>query len=487
MKNLYLLVLIPLLLPGCKPPAQVGTPTPTPPPVSSGPVWHVAGDGDDKNDGRTEATAFRSLAKAAAVVQPGDTVLIGNGIYTDKDNPGQQSLVTLATSGKPDAWITWRARPGHQPELRPWGWAGISITSSYHVIDGLTVIGPNDSLTLLGAIEDAKKPKPDGRFNTNGIVVEGRKNSPEAKPHHVVIRNCTVGKCGGGGITALEADYITIEDNRVYENAWFMRYAGSGITFLNNWAFDDAPGYHVVIQRNRVWDNKTLVPWERTGKLSDGNGILLDVTDQEGDGALNPDADAAVTSKPAASGTAAPQVAATTPAASQKPQRPEWKGRALIANNVSAFNGGSGIHTFRTKHVDIINNTTYWNGGSVGYQELFANRSEDIVILNNVIVPRPAGKVTSNNRNTNVRWDYNLYAVGQEFNSKPNDIVKGPNDIVGDPKFVKIARDLREADFRLAEGSPARDSGTDAVPQATDLTGTKRPVGKGRDRGAFEQ
>lgn len=455
-------------------------------PLSPGPVWHVAGDGDDKNDGRTEETAFRSLAKAASVVKPGDTVMVGNGIYTDKDRPGEQSLVALTTSGKPDAWITWRARPGHHPELRPWGWAGISITSSYQVIDGLTVIGPNDSLTLLDAIEDSKMPKPDGRFNTNGIIVEGRKNDPDAKPHHVVIRNCTVGKCGGGGITVLEADYITIEDNLVFENAWFMRYAGSGITFLNNWAFDDAPGYHVIIQRNRVWDNRTLVPWNRTGKLSDGNGILLDVTDQEAAGATNPNADAIVAPKPATAENSAPPVAAVPPAP-PKQRRPEWKGRALIANNVSAFNGGSGIHTFRTKHVDIINNTTYWNGSSVGYQELFANRSEDIVILNNIIVPRPAGKVTSNNRNTNIRWDYNLYAVKQELNGRPNDMVKGPNDIVGDPQFVKIARDLREADFRLADGSPARDSGTDELAQATDLAGTERPVGKARDRGAFEQ
>jgi hypothetical protein len=37
------------------------------------------------------------------------------------------------------------------------------------------------------------------------------------------------------------------------------------------------------------------------------------------------------------------------------PQRPKWKRRSLIANNLSAFDGGSGIHTFHTRHVDIIN------------------------------------------------------------------------------------------------------------------------------------
>ncbi len=63
----------------------------------------------------------------------------------------------------------------------------------------------------------------------------------------------------------------------------------------------------------------------------------------------------------------------------------------------------------------------------------------------------------------------------------------GPNDIVADHRFVLVARDLREADFRLQRGSPALDSGTIAVPRLTDHTGKTRPVGKGRDRGAYEQ
>jgi hypothetical protein len=213
-------------------------------------------------------------------------------------------------------------------------------------------------------LNDAKNPTPNPAFNSNGISIDGRKNSPDAKPHHVIIRNCSVSKCPGGGISGLEVDYLTVEDCRVFENAWFMRYAGSGITTLNNWAFDDKPGYHIIIQRNLVWNNKTLVPWEKTGKLSDGNGIILDVTDLS-TGATNPNADAAVT---------------TNESALVKPKRPEWHARALIANNVSAYNGGSGIHTFRTRHVDIINNTTYWNGQVVGYQELFPNRSDDVTI-----------------------------------------------------------------------------------------------------------
>ncbi|MFC3559260.1 right-handed parallel beta-helix repeat-containing protein [Pedobacter jamesrossensis] len=433
---------------------------------------YVAVDGDDNNNGKTEETAFRSLQKAADVVQPGDVVYLGNGDYTNDDKYDGGAVLRIHRSGKPNAWISWKALPGTHPTIRPVGWAGVSITASYEIIDGITILGANDSINLLAALTDAKNKTPNPLYNTNGITIDGRKNSPYQKPHHIIIKNSTVGKCPGGGITILEADYVIVEDCKVFENAWYMRYAGSGITTLNNWAFDDSPGYHMVIQRNYVWDNKTLVPWEKTGKLSDGNGILIDVTDLKKNGATNPNADVAVVTKH--------QSENLLPEKQKNMQRPEWKGRALIANNLSAFNGGSGIHVFRTKYVDIINNTTYWNGQTVGYQELFANNSEDIIFLNNIIVPRPGGKVTSNNKNKNIRWDYNLYPNEQQ-------VFKGEKDIIADPLFIKIDKDLRKANFKLSKNSKGINSGIDEIPQPYDIQRTKRPKKSIRDRGAFEQ
>lgn len=391
--------------------------------------WFVTGKGNDSNDGRTEQTALRTLQVVADQVEPGDVVLIGDGLYTSTEKEG---VLRIFRSGTKDQWITWRAIKGQYPVIHPDKWCGIKIHGSYHIFEGLRVIGVNDSLALKHAIADSRNETPNPVFNTNGIFVEGRIMPADKKPHHVIIRNCEVAKCGGGGITGIECDYLTVEDCKVYDNAWYMRYAGSGITTLNPWVFDNEPGYHIIIQRNKVWNNRTLVPWEKIGKLSDGNGILLDVSNRDGQTTTNPEGDAIVKK----------DKRKINPA---DPKRPVWNNRSLVANNISVYNGGSGIHCFRTAHVDIINNTAYWNGTSVDYAEIFSNNSYDVTIKNNIMVPRPGGRVTDNYNNRDNVWEHNMYPVEQAT-------LSSPTDIIAEPMFVNPYIDLNRADFTLRNG-----------------------------------
>jgi len=76
----------------------------------------VAGDGNDGSAGRTPVTAWRTLQRADSAAQPGDVVLVGNGLYTSADTRDGSAVLNMRSSGRADAWITWKARPGHQPE-----------------------------------------------------------------------------------------------------------------------------------------------------------------------------------------------------------------------------------------------------------------------------------------------------------------------------------------------------------------------------------
>lgn len=429
--------------------------------------WYVSPCGNDSADGLSEATALRTLQKAADQVLPGDNVLLCSGEFTMEGRSDDKALVTITRSGNADGWISWKPAPGAKPVIRPSGWAAFDVRGSYHLFENLVIIGQNDRLTLKHAIEDSRNAHPSGLYNTNGFTIEGRQNAPDNKPHHTIIRGCTIAKCAGGGVAALETDYLIVEDCQVYDNCWYMRYAGSGITTLNNWAHDNNPGYHVIIRRNRVWNNRTLVSWEKTGKLSDGNGILLDVTNKKGPDLNNPEGDATVGKKKSAN------------ADSEKAERPEWVNRALIENNISAYNGGSGIHVFRTAHVDIINNTTYWNGSVVDYAELFPNTSFDIVIKNNVIIPRPGGQVNTNWNNRDIDWDYNIYPLA-------NPLISGPHDIVANPLLNDPGIDISRADFSPSKGSPAINAGSPDKAPSYDIDGRKRPSGRAVDMGAIE-
>ena len=141
--------------------------------IVSAQVWYVSGTGSDTNDGKSAKTAFRTLQKAADLVKPGDVVWVGDGKYSSDDKGNGSAVLSIKTSGRPDAWITWKAQPGQHPDIRPIGWCGIQVSGSYHILDGLRVMGNNDSIVLLNAQEDGKKPTPDPYYNTNGIFFNG--------------------------------------------------------------------------------------------------------------------------------------------------------------------------------------------------------------------------------------------------------------------------------------------------------------------------
>ncbi|MCC5656609.1 DUF1565 domain-containing protein [Nostoc sp. XA010] len=223
-------------------------------------LYYVSGIGNDKADGASEAAAFRTLQKAVDLVVAGDTVYIMDGIYTNK----YTSILSITDKhGSATAPITFAACPGHKPilEAHKNNWNAVSITgSSYIVIEGLTLIGARDEITLEYALEQ-KENTNNPATSGNGITVSYIKGTNK-RSHHVIIRNNTVTNFPGGGISANQADYIVVENNVVSGNAWYSPFGCQGITFLELWNFDNnIKDYRIIVRGNKSFDNKQLVAW----------------------------------------------------------------------------------------------------------------------------------------------------------------------------------------------------------------------------------
>ncbi|WGM20271.1 right-handed parallel beta-helix repeat-containing protein [Paenarthrobacter sp. OM7] len=405
-----------------------------------------AGTGPD-HDGSSPERAFNTLQAASNVTEPGDTVLIMNGTYIDDGAPGNQGTLIITRSGTAGQPITYTAFPNHTPVITVTrnSWTGIRITSaSYITIENLTLSGLSAGLKYEDAYELRLKATP--TYNANGIAIQpAAGNAGGAGSHHITVRNNLVHHWPGGGIAATKADYLTVHGNTVHSNAWYSIFANSGISTLVPSNFDSSTGYKHIFTNNLVYDNQSFIPWRQQGKISDGNGIIVDST-------LGTEA----------GGT-------------------RYKGRTLVANNIVINNGGSGIHSYKANGVDIINNTAYLNAASpaLDYGNIGAWVSEDCNVLNNISYVRTGKSTNSAYKNINVLYDHNIY-----YNGRAPEVV-GPNDLIADPQFVSPALTPADADFRLQDGSPAIGSGTKNLAPKDDFTGKTRPPGRGIDRGAY--
>jgi uncharacterized protein (TIGR03437 family) len=412
-----------------------------------GATYYVSGTGSDANSGRSENTAFATLQTAANLTLPGDTVYIMNGSYTTCTSC---DLVDITRSGTPDAWITYTAYAGHKPLLSLGsGWNTINVHggAAYIVISGLTVVGNLANVTEAQCITDSQLPTPDPACNGNGITVDGRQDGVN-KPHHILIENNEVYNTLGGGIGTEEADYITVQDNYVHDTSYYSRYGASGISLYESWNYDNGPMPHSIIRRNRLFNNRSVIPYQNTGKPTDGEGIIIDTSrnNQSGSDPIGP-----------------------------------YEGGFLIENNLSVNNGGAGIECYQSDNITFLNNTMYGNGLVVMYADILVNQSGNVNVWNNVVYSVQPGIAVNVFSTPNLQFDYNIYWNG------PVEATQGPHDFVVDPRFNAPGTDPTSSDFHVVQDSPAQGSGNFAVAPSDDLEGLSRPQQPGVvNRGAFE-
>lgn len=392
--------------------------------ATSSKTYYVSGTGNDSNDGLTTTTAFRTLQKAADIVSiPGDKVYVMNGTYTRTDS-SKEILVIWEKKGTATAPITFKAYPGDKPVIKSQNSYAINVLgSSYLVIEGLELVGNNDNITLDYALQ--QKNNLDNPM-TSGIGIGIIPSfSPEGAireySHHIVIRNNKISKFGGNAIGTLKTDYMTIENNVIFNNCLYSPLGPNAITTIFNWNSDNnITDYKMIIQGNVSHDNQSLVPYYNAGRITEGSGIMIDDSLNLQTGSTN--------------------------------QR--YWGKTLIANNIVYKNGGAGIQVFSSANVDVVNNTTYQNAQNPETKELgeIATVMDDkVTLFNNIMFAKKDGVVNTlyESQNTIV-YDHNLVYNSSNYTSS------GLTNIIGkDPQFIEPEK----GNFSLKYGSPAIDAG----------------------------
>lgn len=152
----------------------------------------------------------------------------------------------------------------------------------------------------------------------NGIIVDDS--------HHVEFAGNHVVDVVGGGVSTLQSTHVKIMNNDFERNGWLHPLCSSNISMFESHNPNDYPndsdGYANYIVGNRIYSSdNTNFSGCYNSQPSDGNCIILDVNNEI----------------------------------------EHYQERTLVANNVCADNGGRGLQSLSSSHIDFVNNTVYQN------------------------------------------------------------------------------------------------------------------------------
>lgn len=404
-------------------------------------VKPAAAGGSNRHDGKSPERAWASINYAVnhRGVGPGDTIIVQDGTY-----PGR---VNIPKSGNRSADLVVKAETplGAVIDATDAAYAFL-ITGSYVKVDGFKVHHANQS----------------------GITIQ--------RAHHVTVVNCESFHNRGAGIYGGGSDYLTIDRNHVYDNAWGAKIVTSGISIhlpINQTGDRQTTTPRILIRWNTVHDNHQ---GETFKNPTDGAGIILDDL----------------------------RCAAST-------RHDTYEFPAVIEDNLTYHNGGPGIKLYSTRNVTVRNNTSFKNQKDhrtrTWRAEIQIINCDNVELVNNIAVTDLAGdphrtpfgnliqkNVTYTGDNENIVWKNNLlynYDGPAQTNtnfagaSVPTAGPPDDNKIDVVPGFLNpVGPDY---DFRLKSDSPARNAGTSALGYATeDLASNLRPQGAKIDLGCYE-
>jgi hypothetical protein len=403
--------------------------------------YRCSPQGSDSNDGIR--APWRTVQKAAANLQPGDTLLLADGNY-----PGG---VAQRRSGRPGEPILYRAEHAGKAILRG-GKIGFLIDNSdWIILDGLNIREAN--------------------FRGVRVLVS----------HHVTVRDCTLAQNGAEGLITGYCHDVVIENNESYGNG--LGYRGPEGNYQSgkgHGLYVSSSGDRPVIRNNRCHDNggcgiqvNGFGDPDINGRL---RGIVVDHATSEAVVQDN------VLYRNARGGGAGINLMSLRD--------------SLVANNLLYHNLAGGIACFSDaggpnygcRGNRFINNTVYFRPNEGRYGLQFVEGSRENLVRNNLIFAGRGPALEFDAESGEPDSDYNLlYTAGN-----PAQLVAGARGAGGSlsawqkhggdrhslsvaPEQVFISLDATHPDFRLAAGSPAVGAGV-RLTGVTALANISRPL-----------
>lgn len=420
---------------------------------ASGAVFYVAPGGNDADPG-TQAQPWRTVGKAAATLQPGETVLLRAGTYHER--------VVAERSGTAGAPITYAAYPG---EIATIDGTGIELPQWTGLLD----ISGRDHITVRG-LRVVNSMRAGILADTCGnIVIEGNTTTNTTSSgigvwssHDVVVTGNEVVLANNGGdqenLSILGTTRFEVRDNHVHTGGTSPA-GGEGICIKDGSSFGKVYRNHVHhLPRLGIY----VDAWDK--HTHDIEVFANTVHDTENDGF-----------------TLASEMGGLLE-------------RVVLHDNVSyhnrflgmsmSQNGTSPTHPMRD--VRIVNNTVVGNGiggwgGGIAVDSL---QVEGVVVANNIVSDNLSFQIVvgASVPAAQVSVHHNLVDGFRGYEGE----TRGTSFVEGDPRFSSRAA----FDFHLLAGSPAIDAGDAAALPAgvsTDRDGHPRVVGPAVDLGAYER
>ncbi len=483
--------------------------------------YYVDDQGSDTNPG-TESQPYKTINKAIASVDAGGTVYVMDGIYTDEsagepfvsfyedatqqdsagnnyvfsngENLNNPHVVTINKAGnETDGYITVKNYPNHRPKIIFDGQGGIKLgpNANYVIVEGFEVEGPSQSITYNQAIMNRRNRvtlKESINQNNNNYSYFSGKGiwGGYDDHHHIIIRNNIVHDTPGSGIRFNDSDYITIENNTIFNTTWWTSSASSAVVFAETIAVsddDNTTDIKMIIRGNTVYNNWNRIPFYMSSFPDNaqppngnyGNAGYSTILDGQGLYVTRSD--------------------------------PNYNGTFLFENNLCVNNGKNGINFDRSNASSALirNNTIYFNGAHDLVQDISvsvegnprhggqkvagikANFVNNVTVVNNIVETRfgnysalelfnvEGSRFVNNNIfvNGSISWGENnpsnMIDVSPEF--------VNPTELSDDASIMSDWETYMDnVDFSLLATSPAINAGMSEYSPQSDILGNARPV-----------